>query len=262
MPVFQVQNDDQMARFARIDNGGKKVTWVNQAEATDFPDPDSAMKGFESACAKMLAHAEARLKSAQDQGLIIKDPSVSSREFFCLKKDAEARQKDRYADCPSFQDPLEHFCSKWLLRKKNKEESYHIASRPTQDDLLGVFETFYARSSEGWLARPQRKSEGTGLVWNQSFSHAVPFSSALAAKAELDRLYAKGHIVKATNAFTEVIPVSKPEQDHVADSIQAACSARDIESAINESAQERLRDLKALQAPAADAAPRPARSRL
>lgn len=141
-----------------------------------------------------------------------------------------------------------------------RARDYPLATRATLDDLLGVFETYYVRSEEGWLSRPQRKAMEGALTWEPSFSLAVPFGSEPAALAALARAYGHGGcVVKASCAFTGVSvpnPGAKKAPDPVRDAISAACEARDIAQSLKEDAEARLLAAKGPAEEPAKRAPR------
>ena len=112
------------------------------------------------------------------------------------------------------------------------------------DDLLGVFELFYARSDKGWLSRPQRKAAEGVLTWIDTFGLAVPFTSREAAEAALSTHHGhSGYVVKTSCAFTAVETIGRPSGDDTVGRIASACEARDIRAAMDESALARLKAL-------------------
>jgi hypothetical protein len=266
MPIYLIRNDDEMPKFAKIEDG-KKITWATQAAASGYATPEQALEAFEAACSTMLTAGRAKLKAAQDAQRIV---AATYGGFRLLAKDETIdKQKQKgYSHALGATHPLELFCLHWLVRKSKKQEKFHVASRASADDLLSVFETFYVRiahydGTPGWLGRPQTKSQ-TGLVWEPSFSLAVPFSSREAASAELKRRGTSGHIVKTSCVFTEVAAIGQPRADDVSAAISSACEARDIEEVINEGARARLEAMRSQQGPAPEAGeePKPQRSRL
>ena len=141
---------------------------------------------------------------------------------------------------------------KWVLASKDHTQAslpkrlFSACKRPTLSDLVGVFDAFYVRSSEGWLSRPHTRSADRLLLWNDSFAYAVPFADLKAAKEALSLHGRGGHgpsIIKSSNVFTEVVvdPAEAKTADHVRSAIQSACSARDIVKELELAASERMR---------------------
>lgn len=125
------------------------------------------------------------------------------------------------------------------------------ASRPAADDLLGVFEQFLIRSSQGWLCRSQTKRQAGSLEWNAAFGLAVPFFSEEAAQAEILKRYGGAWVIKTSCVFTGISPSPSrpPAPDGVSSAIAAACEARDIRTSLDESVQARLDAMKHPEAP-------------
>lgn len=249
MPDYLISDGGDLPKFARVDGAGPsvKLVFVEQSAATGFPTPEAARAMADEACSAMLAAGERKAAKALETGSIVKDPIGGS--FTHVKS-------GRYAYA------LEELCvPAWLLWLLRQKQSLPISSRPSAEDVYGVFETFYVRSSRGWLSRSMRRRDEGSLVWDESFGLAVPFSSREAAEAELGG--AAGHVLKASSVFTAVSSVNHPGADDLSDGVRSACEARDIESSLEQSAQERLTAMRQARGePEPEAAPAKKAARL
>jgi len=230
MPQFMVSNGGEMPRFARIDKNGRKMVWVDIENATGFATPEAARAAFEECVHSMV-------KAAQIAG----ERAVGEKTVVASNKPAEKWMRREGGEWSTASDPAQFFTLEWVWKAKDQLHKFPVGARPTKDDLLGVFETFYIRSGAGWLCRPQRKYAEGRLEWNESFSLAVPFASAEDARARLQKQGAAGSIVRTSCVFTQVeFDSAHARNDSTATMIAAACEARDIHSAIEQSASERL----------------------
>ena len=240
MPQYMVSDGHQMPKFARVDNNGKKIVWVDIEDATGFGSPETARAAFENGVAAMIEAARAAAVRA-----------IESNKINLDKNGRWARpKKNQWELDTTVEDPAELFSLEWSWRAKDGLSRFPVAARPTKEDLLGVFETFYIHSPQrGWLCRPQRKSEEGRLGWNQSFALAVPFSSEADARYRLGQTGQPGSVVKTSCVFTQVLPVgsSRAQDDDTTGMIAAACEARDIKSAIEQSAMERVAALRQVE---------------
>lgn len=250
MPDYLISDGADLPKFARVDGSGDsaKLVFVEQSAATGFATPEAAKAAADQARAAMMAAGERKAAKALAKG----DIKKGSDGFFTHVK------SERWA-----YTALELCVPAWLWWIRDKSDGLKISSRPSADDVYGVFETFYARSEKGWLSRSMKRRDEGSLVWGDSFGLAVPFSSREAAEAELAR-WGRGHVLKASSVFTGVSSLNSPEADDLSDGVRAACEARDIESSLAQSAQERLDAMRqgaqeAQEAPAAPAARRGAR---
>lgn len=226
MPDYLISDGADMPKFARVDGSGDsvKLVFVEQSAATGFATPEEARRAADDACDSMMAAGERKAAKAMAKGDIRK----GSDGFFTHVK------SERWAYS------AEELCvPAWLWWIKSQGRDLPISSRPSAEDVYGVFETFYVRSQKGWLSRSLKRRDEGSLVWGDSFGLAVPFSSREAAEAELAR-WGSGHVLKASSVFTAVSSLNAPEADDLSDGVRAACEARDIESALTQSAQERL----------------------
>ena len=136
MPHYLISDGADMPKFARLD-GGSKIAFVELAAATGFPSPEAARAAFDAACSALAAKCQAKLDAAEAAGDII-----AMGWGFRLKGPKTG---------PDSSDKRLLFYPNWLARLQQNPGSYAISSRPTPDDMLGVFETFYARRGNAWL---------------------------------------------------------------------------------------------------------------
>lgn len=248
MPEFMICDRDTPPRYAKAD--GKVVVWKEKEEATVYPTAIAAREGFDAACAAMLAVANEKLAKSFAEGKVEVDEK------------AHAWQKKYSMGSKRGKEAIHLFAPMWLADRwsipgYDSSVHYAVASRPTNDDLLGVFEAFYVRTRNMWLARGQQRGSGASYSWDSSFGAAVQFSSEEAAR-EAAKLHGggEGWVVKSSCVFTSVSPVSdklgpQPVADSVAGAIAAACESRDIRASLDESVRERSEAMLAVsQAPA------------
>ena len=231
MPQYMVSNGQSMPKFARIDDNGRKAVWVDIEQATGFGTPEAAKEAFRGAVLRMEESARRAGARAVAEKKIVPSHRPGTQWMRKEKDDSWTTAKD----------PAEFFIPAWAWAAKSWLGQFTVGARPTKEDLLGVFETFYVRSGAGWLCRPQRKSSEGRLEWNESFALAVPFASMEDASARLKKENHAGSIVKTSCVFTEVVfDSARSRADDTANMIAAACEARDIQSAIEQSASERI----------------------
>lgn len=227
MPDFLIRNNDYSPRYAHIDEK-KHVTWRRQAEGTPFGSEKLAWEAFCEACAHMWSIEVAKALKSQTRRFPT-DPAERSEEMLKILASRKLPQ--------------------WLTRSWTFPASepsfgyFHSATRPSINDLLGVFEQFYIRSEDSWLCRPQTRNE-TDLRWSESFEFAVPFSSLANAQAMLSQLECSAWVLRSSCAFTAVVPVPErrgdPCPDGLASAVSAACEARDISSSLSATTDERF----------------------
>lgn len=227
MPEYLISDGEELPKFARVDAGGSKLAFVDQASATGFPTPEAAWAAARKAMEAMTAAGMRRVERLREKDQIV------------LARYATGFVKIKGSDRSAL-DPLELCVPVWLWGERQGRARLAISSRPTAEDVYGVFESFYARSGEMWLCRSQRRQDGGALVWDRSFGFAAPFSSQEAAEAELRRMGRVGHVLKTSGVFTGVTAMPGAMADDLSSGIQAACEARDIEAALEQSVQERL----------------------
>lgn len=246
MPEFLIRNLDAPPKYARLAPNGRAVTWVGQAAATGFPDAAAARLAFDTACSAMGDRATAKMEEGLADGTIAATPNSWQGNFQRLGKHASAA--------------IDFFAAQWLRDRwmgKQPFERQHFfpdASRQLANDLLGVFETFYVRCADGWLAPIQAKLYAASLSPNASFSLAAPFSSAEAAASAAKAAISTQPfwIVKTSCVFTGVQagPTAHGASDDFASTIASACEARDIRASLDESVNRRMAEMQ----PLADAA--------
>lgn len=235
MPEFLVSDGGDLPKYARFDANGKKMAFVEMESATGFPTAEAAAAARDAAMAAMVESGKKRLAKWEAEGKVAKHANGSCTMGTGYQK--------KYAT-----DPLEFALPNWLTRAMESSayrRELPISSRASDDDIYGVFEVFYARSSSGWLCRSQKRGDAGSLVWGESFAQAVPFSSEQAAMTELKSRVSNGCVLKTSGAFTSVSRVGKPQGDELSDGVAAACEARDIEASLAQSVSERLESYKA-----------------
>jgi hypothetical protein len=242
MPQYLISNAESMPKFARL-GGGKtrSVAWVDMESATGFATQEEARETFNAACMAMIEKAKEQAKKAVESGAIRKTEHGYTQS-----------EEKRVWRRVHKQDPAEFKSPQWLWEKRNQLDSFPVASRSTADDFLGVFELFFVRSDTGWLARGQLKNSADRLEWTESFALAIPFSSREAAMVEVKRAHGSASIVKTSCVFVGAESVGHANADDTSAQIQAVCEARDIRSAIDQAARERL---EAMAAKAAEKEP-------
>lgn len=241
MPDFLIRNNDYSPRYAHIDEK-MHVTWRRQAEGTPFGSEELASKAFHEACSHMWSVELAKALKSQTRRFP-GDPTQCSEQML---NDLASRKLPQ-----------------WLTRSwsfaasKPSPGFFHPATRPSINDLLGVFEQFYIRSAESWLCRPQTRNE-TDLCWSESFEFAVPFSSQANAQAMINQRGLSAWVLRSSCAFTAVVPVAfrhgDPDPDGLASAVSAACEARDIRASLSATTDERLAAMES--APQRTKAPR------
>jgi hypothetical protein len=248
MPDYLIRNADQFSKFAQFMDSGA-VAWGRQKIATGFPTAREAVDAFATSCRALRQEAFDSADKARQRDiakLVAKGQAGEAASKEALRQACERRFKE--GDNAGLKLPL------WLAKQWDpaldalRASAFSVAQRPTQRDLLGVFDQYYVRSDLGWLSRPQTKL-GTGFQWNESFAFAVQFPSAKDAQAAVG----PGHgawIIKATGAFTAVEFASSADikSDHLTQAISAACEARDIRQGLDDAAQGRLDALDAAPA--------------
>lgn len=230
MPEFLIRNNDSSPRYARIDEN-LRITWQRQADGTPFGTEELAASAFSAACSRMWSVERAKAQKSLSRRAGGSEPDSASVYALAAQN-----------------LPL------WLTRAWNNESdalvngSFHTATRPSINDLLGVFEQFYVRSASGWLSRPQTLTQ-TGLGWTESFEFAVPFSSFANAQAIIGQHGLPAWVLRASCAFTAVSPAqylrAHPEPEDLASAVAAACEARDISASLASTAGERFAAMEA-----------------
>lgn len=243
MPEYLISSREERPKYAKIAANGKSLTWATQAEASGFGSPTAARSAFNDACREIMASAERRVRAALANGSLVKTPGSHGRSGIFVMAGKRSEQA------------LSFFAPHWLLKHWGDGTLPSIyfpdASRPADDDLLGVFEQFFIHSTEGWLCRSQTKRQAGGLEWNAAFGLAVPFFSEEAALGEILKRYGGAWIVKTSCVFTGISPspTRPPAPDGISRAIAAACEARDIRASLDESVQARLDAMKDPAAP-------------
>ena len=253
MPEFMICDRDTPPKYAYAD--GNRVVWKEKEEATVYPTAQAARESFDAACSAMLAAASAKLAKGIACGKVIENskPSWHNKKY-CYG--AKSANQAIHLFAPMW------LADRWCVDGYDSRKDYPVASRPTNDDLLGVFETFHVRLGNSWLSRGQQRGAGASYSWDASFSAAVLFSSEEAARETvLEMGDSDAWIVKSSCVFTEVQPVSSSgatSADSVIRSISAACEARDIRASLDESVKARSAAMQAAE----DAPSAPKRQRL
>lgn len=238
MPEFLISSREERPKYAKISANGKSLTWATQAEASGFVSPTAARSAFNDACRAIMASAEKRVSAALASGSLKRMPGSHGRAgvFVMAGKRSE--------------NALSFFAPHWLLKNWGGGAlppiGFPDASRPADNDLLGVFEQFFIRSTDGWLCRSQTKRQAGSLEWNAAFGLAVPFFSEEAAQGEILKRYGGAWVVKTSCVFTGISPSLNrpPAPDRISRAIAAACEARDIRASLDESVQARLDAMK------------------
>jgi hypothetical protein len=236
MPQFVVSNNSQVARYAKFveQKKGVKVSWGTMDEATGFASAEEARAKFLAACEGMLKEAADAAQKDLASGAIVKHGSRYATGGYSEKWTVENGKLSA----------LELRAPQWLIKAQSQLASFPIAQRTTAEDFLNRFDVYYARSSEGWLCRPQRAAEYGRYTWSENFSLAVPFNSPDAARAEIRRWAntrdGGGHVVSCSCVLGDAKPEGKPQPDPIATRIAMANEARDIQSAIDQAANERI----------------------
>lgn len=253
MPEFMICDRDTPPKYAHVD--GKRVVWKEKEEATIYPTAEAARDSFNAVCSAMLVAAKAKLAKGIAEGKVTENPKPSWRNKKYLYGAKSAGQAI-HLFAPMW------LADRWGVDGYDSRRDYPVASRPTNDDLLGVFETFHVRLGQFWLSRGQQRGAGASYSWDASFSAAVPFSSHEAAReTALQMGNSDAWIVKSSCVFTEVQPVTSSgitRADPVIRSISAACEARDIRASLDESVKARSAAMQATE----DAPSTPKRQRL
>lgn len=242
MPHILISNRDDIPKYARVDRSGKSMVWTTIDQATGYASAQDATKAFDDACSAMLLSAKTKRAKAIAEGCRIDIPYAGEAHLF----GADGQFIRRASSDAALFAPV------WLLEGFDPDHPelhrahFPLGARPTPMDLLGVFETFYARTPKGWLARPQKKYLEGRLQLDGPFALAVPFSSQSSAEnALLNHGATDGWVVKTSCVFTAISTMGRPVDDEVAGSIRSACEARDIETSLIQSARDRIDDLNA-----------------
>jgi hypothetical protein len=243
MPEYMISNGDAPPKYARLDAKGKTCAWADESQASAFPTPELARAAFDAACQATLDKANAKLAAAKADQKIVENVRSWRGKYSYGAKSATL--------------PILLFLPHWIHHNwantdsAERETSFPTASRPLPGDLLDVFEAFYVRCEAGWLGRAETRSQGAGFAWRSSFAFAIPFSTREEAWVHVQNGH--GNIVTASCVFTAVEPGPSKNlgADHVSCAIGAACEARDIRGAIQDSAKARLADAAATPARAA-----------
>lgn len=128
---------------------------------------------------------------------------------------------------------------------------FNYLPQTPQAEIAGVMELCYIRSAtQGWLSRakaaPGQAPEARGMGWSENFALAIAFadpSQALAAAALFPAVFDTS-VLKALSVFVsvEAAPGSTAQRDPLTAQIAAVCEARDIQSSLEASAAERLKE--------------------
>ena len=233
MPEFMISDGDAPPKYARIAPNGKSCAWTDESQASAFPTVELARAALDKACQATFDKAHAKLQACLDENSIKHERTWRGNYHYGAKHAKEAILLF-----------LPHWIHYHWAGKSPEYRAKHFptASRPLPDDLLDVFETFYVRGPAGWLGRAQTRSRGAAFEWRDSFAFAIGFSSREEAQAHAGH---RANVVTASCVFTAVEPSGPKralETDTVSQAIGAACEARDIRGAIQESAQARKQD--------------------
>ena len=222
-------------RYAVVDEGVLK--WdASHAEASGFPDRETALAAFEEAAEAVREAGRKKLAKALAKGLKVKP-----------KWGWETERSPVLAD----------YLPMWVGMAPKVEP------RATESDLMGSFEIYFVKSRSGWLG-PERGSGRRGYAWHQDFSRAAPFLSEESAQEAFRSTWGQNACVIRSSCLASGVKAfdkapdgtlsagAIPGEDGVSQAIAAACESRDIASEV-----ERLgRESMAAAAPQPKAAPK------
>lgn len=221
-----------MAEFVLKNAGGRYATvegsvlkWeASHAEASGFPDKETALAAFEAAAQAVRDAGRKKLEKSLAKGLKIK-PKWSW-------------EKER--------DPvLADYLPMWAGMAPKVEP------RATESDLMGAFEIYFVKSKSGWLG-PERGSGRRGFAWHQDFSRAAPFLSEESAQAAFRSTWGQNACVIRSSCLASGVKAFDkaadgtlsageiPSDDGVSQAIAAACESRDIASEVERLGRESM----------------------
>lgn len=237
MPQFFARLTDAQGSYATIKKDGT-LGWGNSVHAKAFDNAQDARD-------KVIEAMEATLSKAQKDfaRAVAKGPTESTDYYGRVIKTIPSLD----AHTPNWMRSVtkNDKSGKPTIDKARAAQSFRIDSKAVLEDIMGSFETFYARSAKGWLGGPRTKSMWGRFEWRESFTDAQGFPSQAAIDEALKLAAATtGHsILRSRSVFTEVNQNGRAHDD-VASGIKSACEARDIESMIVDAAKSRLADMK------------------
>lgn len=238
--------------------GAKKIAWVELSKASSFANRDSAAKAYESALADMKAFAQAKadkFNAAGGKPMTFKQASEIRRQNewsdFASKMSNEAKAKALVgAQIPPWADaaytieqkfssfgaiPLGVASGRFLPKWAQLDLPIEYETIASADDMLSSMNIFYVRAGNFWA------SGSFSLV--QELHQAKPFFSKEAAQDHARQFshYPSLSIVQASMIFTAVdfVP-GKQRTDPISNLLHSACESRDISSAIDVLAAQRI----------------------
>lgn len=254
MPIFHVKSLRMIGFWAALKKDGT-LGWTHHVGATAFDSAEQARERIEAAALLTFEHGLQKHLADKAKGYIL------SADWQGRKVKKVPHLKDRLPDWLSAYLSHDDQARAYRFETQRFAGSIVVESRATDEDVLGAFETYYARCDRGWLGGPRLKAHWGRFEWRPSFSDAQGFASlASLMEAASSTGQADFSVIKSRSVFTDVEFKGSP-QDAVSSRLRSACEAREIDSELVAAAEARLAALRASEGPSSSATPAPAPKR-